>query len=121
MNNKCLSIWRSLALVALLGSSVSACSNFLYKIDVPQGNFLEQKDINKLRIKMTKEQVQYVLGNPVAENAFDDNVWHYYYSLTGGRGNDFKKQLVLTFDQGHLSNMTGDFDKPAEFNTSLDQ
>ncbi len=101
--------------------SVTACSSWIYRIDVPQGNFLDQKDIDKLRIKMSKEQVQYVLGNPVAENSFEDNTWHYYYSLQGGRGDNFKKQLVLNFQNGKLAKMSGDFDVPKEFNVPLDQ
>jgi outer membrane protein assembly factor BamE len=101
--------------------SVTACSNWIYRIDIPQGNFLEQKDIDKLRINMTKEQVQYVLGNPVAENSFDDNIWHYFYSLKGGRGDNFEKKLVINFTEGKLSKMSGDFDMPKNFNVPLDQ
>lgn len=111
----------NLALALTLGFAVSACNNFIYRIDVPQGNFLEQKDINKLRINMSKEQVLYVLGNPVAENAFEDNTWHYFYSLTGGRGDEFKKQVVLTFKDGHLNAMSGDFEIPKDFNVPLDK
>jgi outer membrane protein assembly factor BamE len=65
--------------------------------------------------------VQYVLGNPVAENSFEDNTWHYFYSLQGGRGDNFKKQLVLNFQNGKLAKMSGDFDVPKEFNVPLDQ
>jgi len=112
-------VFRSLLVVAAL--SLSACSNWIYRIDIPQGNFLEQKDINKLRVQMTKEQVRFVLGNPVAENAFDDHIWHYFYALKGGRGTNFEKQLVATFDnEGHLLDISGDFEKPANFNTPLD-
>ena len=111
----------NLALALGLGFAVSACSNFIYRIDVPQGNFLEQKDINKLRVNMSKEQVLYVLGNPVAENSFEDNIWHYYYSLKGGRGENFQKQLVLTFKEGRLNTMQGDFEVPKDFNIPLDK
>ncbi len=101
--------------------SVTACSSWIYRIDVPQGNFLEQKDIEKLRVNMTKEQVQFVLGNPVAENSFDDDIWHYFYALKGGRGENFEKQLVLNFSNGKLVKMTGDFEMPRDFNIPLDQ
>jgi len=117
--SKSISKWLVAACCAL---SMSACSNWIYRIDVPQGNFLEQKDIDKLRIAMTKEQVQFVLGNPVAENSFDDNVWHYFYSLKSGNGKrDFEKQLVLNFEDNKLVKMTGDFEVPKDFNTPLDQ
>jgi outer membrane protein assembly factor BamE len=111
----------ALLLASGLALSMTACSSWIYRIDVPQGNFLEQKDINKLRVQMTKEQVQFVLGNPVAENSFEDNTWHYFYQLKGGRGDNFEKQLVLNFKDDKLVTIRGDFETPKEFNTPLDQ
>ncbi|MBU1555530.1 MAG: outer membrane protein assembly factor BamE [Gammaproteobacteria bacterium] len=107
-------------IVILALASVSACSSWVYRIDIPQGNFLEQKDIDKLRIAMTKEQVKYVLGSPVAKNAFDDDTWHYFYALKGGRGNDFEKQLIVEFKDDKLADIKGDFAKSDNFNTPLD-
>jgi outer membrane protein assembly factor BamE len=116
---------KQLSVIALMVGvlSVSACSSWIYRIDVPQGNFLEQKDIDKLRIAMTKEQVLFVLGNPVAENSFDPNVWHYIYHLKNGRSDDhIEKKLILTFNKDQrLASMSGDFAVPANFNTPLDQ
>ena len=116
MMNKVVQI---LVVIGLL-ASLSACSNVIYRIDVPQGNFLEQKDIDKLRVAMTKEQVKFVLGSPVAENAFDNDTWHYFYSLKGGRGNNFKKQLIVEFKDDKLQDISGDFEKSEDFNTPLD-
>lgn len=106
--------------VVMALASVSACSSWIYRIDIPQGNFLEQKDIDKLRIAMTKEQVKYVLGSPVASNAFDDDTWHYFYALKSGRGNDFEKQLIIEFKDDKLADIKGDFAKSDNFNTPLD-
>ncbi|WP_215395763.1 outer membrane protein assembly factor BamE [Rheinheimera oceanensis] len=100
--------------------SLGACSSWIYRIDIPQGNFLEQKDVDKLRVAMTKEQVIYVLGSPVASNAFDNDTWHYFYALKGGRGNNFEKQLIVEFKDDKLQDIKGDFDKSAEFSTPLD-
>jgi outer membrane protein assembly factor BamE len=100
--------------------SLGACSSWIYRIDIPQGNFLEQKDVDKLRVSMTKEQVIYVLGSPVASNAFDNDTWHYFYALKGGRGNNFEKQLIVEFKDDKLQDIKGDFDKSAEFSTPLD-
>lgn len=100
--------------------SLSACSSWIYRIDIPQGNFLEQKDVDKLRIAMTKEQVTYVLGSPVASNPFDNDTWHYFYALKGGRGNNFEKQLIVEFKDDKLQDIKGDFEKSAEFSTPLD-
>ncbi|MEO3679360.1 outer membrane protein assembly factor BamE [Rheinheimera fenheensis] len=100
--------------------SLSACSSWVYRIDIPQGNFLEQKDIDKLRVAMTKEQVKFVLGTPVASNAFDNDTWHYFYALKGGRGDNFEKQLIVEFKDNKLQDIKGDFKKSDEFNTPLD-
>ncbi|MGI5309125.1 outer membrane protein assembly factor BamE [Rheinheimera sp. WS51] len=102
-------------------SSLSACSSWVYRIDIPQGNFLEQKDINKLRVQMTKEQVLYVLGSPVASNPFDNDTWHYYYALKSGTDRqDFKKQLIVTFSDNKLLDISGDYEKSEDFNQPLD-
>ena len=106
--------------VALALSSISACSSWVYRIDIPQGNFLEQKDIDKLRIAMTKEQVKYVLGSPVASNAFDNDTWHYFYALKSGRGDHFEKRLIVEFENDKLKDIKGDFTKSDDFNTPLD-
>ena len=110
---------QTLVLVAgLVG--LSACSSWAYRIDIPPGSFLEQKDIDKLRVAMTKEQVKFVLGTPVASNAFDNDTWHYFYALKSGNGNHFEKQLIVEFKDNKLQDIKGDFDKSADFNTPLD-
>lgn len=101
----------------------SACSDWIFRIDVPQGNFLEQKDVDKLRIEMTKEQVQFVLGNPVVEDSFSTDTWYYVYDMKRGmskRGEDIRRELILTFVDGKLSSMKGDFKKPEEFDIPLE-
>lgn len=101
----------------------TACSDWIFRIDVPQGNFLDQKDVDKLRVEMTKEQVQFVLGNPVVEDSFSTNTWYYVYDMKRGmskRGEDIRKELILTFENGKLMHMKGDFEQPEEFLVPLD-
>ncbi len=101
----------------------TACSDWIFRIDVPQGNFLDQKDVDKLRIEMSKEQVEFVLGNPVVEDSFTSNTWYYVYDMKRGmskRGEDIHKELILRFVDGKLSSMTGDFEQSEEFSTPLD-
>lgn len=59
--------------VSALTLSLSACSVFdwlVYKPDIPQGNYMEPQQVEKLRIDMTKEQVEFVLGRPVLRDSF---------------------------------------------------
>jgi outer membrane protein assembly factor BamE len=102
-------LFRILAITIAL--SLSACSSWVYRIDIPQGNFLEQKDIDKLQIGMNKEQVKFVLGSPVIQDAFNNDTWHYVYSLKSGRSEDLniQKKFILHFDNDLLTSADGDF------------
>ncbi|MFC3120310.1 outer membrane protein assembly factor BamE [Agaribacter flavus] len=112
-----------LVAVLVVAAFMAGCSNWIYRIDIPQGNFLEQKDVNQLRVSMTQEQVRFVLGNPVVQDSFDNSTWYYVYDMKRGmkkRGEDFRKELVLKFDDGRLSSMSGDFETPEEFEIPLE-
>lgn len=116
---------KSTRIIVLLVATLltSACSDWIFRIDVPQGNFLDQKDVNKLRIEMTKEQVEFVLGNPVVQDSFSSNTWYYVYDMKRGmrkRGEDVRKELRLNFENGKLISMEGDFEQSEDFNTPLD-
>ncbi|NQZ90552.1 MAG: outer membrane protein assembly factor BamE [Colwellia sp.] len=102
-------LFRILAITIAL--SLSACSSWVFRIDIPQGNFLEQKDIDKLQVGMNKEQVKFVLGSPVIQDAFNTNTWHYVYSLKSGRSEKLNvhKKFILHFDQDLLTSAEGDF------------
>lgn len=103
---------------------LSGCSNWIYRIDVPQGNFLDNRDVKKLRIGMTKEQVIFVLGNPVVQDSFDHDTWYYLYEMKRGmskRGEDFKRSLIINFEDDKIASVDGDFELSEDFMTPLDQ
>ncbi|TAP40444.1 outer membrane protein assembly factor BamE [Alteromonas sp. KUL49] len=101
----------------------TACTNWIYRIDVPQGNFLDERDVEKLRVGMSKEQVIYVLGNPVVQDTFDSDTWYYVYDMKRGmakRGPDFRKQMIINFENNKIVSVEGDFELSEEFNIPLD-
>ncbi len=106
---------------------VALCAGFLmfsttgcvYRIDVPQGNYVEQKEVNKLRIGMTREQVTYVMGSPMVTDQNDPNVWYYIYYLKPGWDKAERKDLRLIFKDNRLVAMNGDFTTPSEFYSPL--
>ncbi|WP_028765342.1 outer membrane protein assembly factor BamE [Shewanella colwelliana] len=110
---------------AALSLSLSACSVFdwlIYKPDIPQGNYMETQQVEKLRVEMTKEQVEYILGRPVLRDSFSDNTWYYVYHYKSGRdASIIHKELILHFDEDKLRRIDGDYELSAEFNTPLDQ
>lgn len=110
----------SIFIITLALSACSSLSSLVYRIDIPQGNYIEQKDVDKLRIGMSQEQVEFVLGTPVADNAFRGDVWHYVYRLKPGRGDIVTRELVIYFNDQKVQRIDGDFDLPEEFYTPLD-
>lgn len=108
--------------VLFLSLILSACSNWVYKYDISQGNFLNQDDVNKLRVEMTKEQVEYVLGSPVVENPFASDRWHYVYTKRSGKTDKtLRRELIVTFKDGKLVELEGDYKKPEQFAQPLEQ
>lgn len=73
-------------LLCFLGLSACQFPPRLYKMDVQQGNALSAEMIRKLRVGMSKQQVQETLGTPTLTHIFDKNRWDYYYSLVPGTG-----------------------------------
>jgi outer membrane protein assembly factor BamE len=105
--------------IIITALTLSACSSWVFRYDVPQGNYLEQKSIDKLQVGMTKEQVKFILGSPVVVDPFNNDHWNYVYTLKSGRDSKFnqKKKFILTFVDDKLTAAEGDFTLSDNFNT----
>ncbi len=90
---------------------LSAC---VYHLDIQQGNILTQKDIDKLRPDLTKNQVVFVLGTPVIDDGFADNKWIYLYDYKNKNNNlDITQKIELFFEDDKLvSASSDDFEVP---------
>jgi outer membrane protein assembly factor BamE len=92
---------------------LTACSGFqfpgVYKIDIPQGNIIDKKDLAQVELGMTQEQIKYLLGTPLITDTFHPERWDYAYSYRiGATGKRTEKHLTLTFnDQQRLASMQG--------------
>lgn len=105
--------------VLFLLLTISACSKrfdggynvpLLYKIDIQQGNVLEQEMLNKLRPGMDKEQVKFIMGTPVIVDPFHNERWEYIYSFQEGGKVREQRHLTLHFIDEKLSHITGDIE-----------
>jgi len=97
-----------LAFTMLTGCSV--VEKLVYRIDINQGNYVEQEAVDKLKFGMTKEQVRFVMGSPMlVENGYPDT-WYYIYLHTEGHNDPIQKNLIVKFNpEGSLLNISGDF------------
>ena len=74
----------ALMLCVVFGASVGM-SGCVYRIDIQQGNFLEDKDIDRVTVGMTRVQVRSLLGTPMVADPFESSRWDYVYYLKQGR------------------------------------
>jgi len=73
-------VWLSM----LIGVSVLT-AGCVYRIDIQQGNFLEDEDIDRVSVGMTRVQVRSLLGTPMVADPFESSRWDYVYYLKQGR------------------------------------
>lgn len=94
-------------LILLLLSS--ACSYYkfpwVYRIDVEQGNVLEEEKVAQLQTGMTQKQVRFLLGTPIIRDTFNQNRWDYLYSMRTGAGKFDRERLTLEFQGNILVNI----------------
>lgn len=107
-----------LAITMLTGCSL--VEKLVYRIDINQGNYVEQQAVDQLRAGMTKEQVRYVLGSPMLiENGYP-NTWYYIYHHTEGHNDPEQKDLIVKFNSaGTLERLSGDYIVSDAFNEPL--
>lgn len=107
---------KSLLTVALFALGVTGCSTVkkvVYRIDVPQGNYLEQDKIDQVKIGMDKTQVQYLLGTPMLKDSFNQDRWSYVFIKREGYNDPVQHTLFVYFNgQGLVSDIK--LDKPLE-------
>jgi outer membrane protein assembly factor BamE len=101
---------QKLALVFLL-LTITACSEFpwVYKIDIEQGNIIEQEAVDQLIPGLTKNQVRFILGSPINIDTFNQQRWDYVYSMSRGGSGHRQERLSLYFVDDRLEYFQGDF------------
>jgi outer membrane protein assembly factor BamE len=96
----------------LLVSCTTILENFpgVYRIDINQGNIIDQTMIDQLRPNMTERQVLYILGSPMLVDTFRQKRWDYLYSSQpGGEDRQQKKVSILFNEDDLVAGIQGDF------------
>lgn len=95
----------SLLLVML---ALAAC---VYRIDIQQGNLLDDEDIDQVEVGMTRSQVQFLLGTPMIADSFHRDRWDYAYYLRRGRSPDVvQRWVVVHFDNDRVARIERDLE-----------
>ncbi|KGQ63691.1 outer membrane protein assembly factor BamE [Gallibacterium anatis] len=89
-------------LSSLFALGITACSTplekLVYRIDVPQGNYIDAALVQKLQKGMTEEQVQYLLGTPLLVDPFNNASWVYVQRIQKGYETPIEKKLIVHFN-----------------------
>ncbi len=98
------------ALGLLAGCSAGSLTDRLnpYRIDVRQGNYVDQEMVAQLRRGMTRDQVRFLLGTPLVVDMFRNDRWDYVYAFAPGRGESQQRVLSVFFDGDLLDRLEGD-------------
>lgn len=94
-------------LLNLLSLGLLCGCQLIYKLPTRQGNVIDQKDLDKLQLGMTREQVRFVMGTPVATSPFRDNRWDYFGYYKSPRGDVSTRNVTLYFEGDKLARMEG--------------
>jgi outer membrane protein assembly factor BamE len=103
---------RSIFTVLVCGWLLTGCFLKPHKIDVQQGNFLDQEAISKLKPGMSRSQVRFLLGTPLITDPFHPERWDYMYIDRKGGKLKEEKHLTLFFDGDKLLRATTDLASP---------
>jgi len=96
---------RSILVAALFIVTFPGC---VYRMDVPQGNRIDAALVEELKIGMSRNQVQFLLGSPAVDDLYHPDRWHYiYYYKTGKDGSIEKRHMTLHFKNDLLSAIEG--------------
>lgn len=99
------------AVLALALTSCSSVQKVVYRIDVPQGNYLEAATVAQVKPGMTAPQVQYLLGTPVLIDPYSNLTWYYVFLEQQSYQKPVQHTFVVNYNpQGVVTAV--DLDKP---------
>lgn len=92
-----------LTLLALTCLGLSACTfpPRIYRMDVRQGNYITKERVNQLKIGLSKEAVQEIMGTPALNSFFESNRWDYYYYFKPGNGDPILERNITVYFKGN--------------------
>lgn len=102
-----------LPIILLLLTGLTACSSLtptFYRLDVRQGNALDQEQLAQLHPGMSKRQVQNLLGSPSITDPFRQDRWDYIYTFypSGDVERGERRHVTLYFEGDALARVDDD-------------
>lgn|SRR5690625_2743546 len=100
--------------LVIVGSLLIGCSSldqlpFVYKPDVHQGTIITQEMVDQLKLGMTRQQVQFVLGSPPIADPFHTDRWDYVEAIKPGGKRLKSRRMTMFFEGNQLVAIEGDW------------
>jgi outer membrane protein assembly factor BamE len=94
-------------LISIVCSIVLVLTAGCYKVDIRQGNYIDQAMVDELKPGMTKNQVQFLLGTPLLSDPFHADRWDYVYRFKPAYKPAEQRHISLFFKGDLLSRVEG--------------
>lgn len=78
--------------------------HFPYMMEVQQGHYIIDEQMQQIKVGMSKEQVVFVLGYPLSQYLFDKNRWDFQYQ--DYKNNKLLKSYIVTLYFDTSGNIT---------------
>ena len=104
-------------LILLLAILLTGCSQrddgrlklpLVYRVDIQQGNIIEQSMLVQLKPGLDKNKVRFIMGTPLLVDPFHSDRWDYIYSYEPGSGEREQRRVSIFFIDDKLSRVEGD-------------
>ena len=79
----------------------------VYRIDIQQGNIVDQEVLDQLEIGMERRKVRFILGTPLLVDPFNQDRWDYVYMLRPGSGPEVTQRVSVYFAGDRLARIDG--------------
>lgn len=80
----------------------------VYRIEIQQGNYVTQDQVQKLKPGMTRTEVRQALGTPLLQDVFHADRWDYYFSQVRGKNPNDRKLFSVYFKEDKVASFTGE-------------
>ena len=75
----------------------------VYKLDINQGNYITEDQVQKLKVGQTRQQVRLMLGTPLLTDPFHADRWDYIYEFERQGRTLERTQLTIYFVDGKVA------------------
>ncbi len=81
----------------------------VHKITIQQGNIVTQEMVDQLKPGMTRNQILFIMGDPVMKNPFNQDRWDYIYFINVPGYPEEQRKMSLFFESDRLASFSGNW------------